>query len=209
MPFFRFTWNDGGITGNQAFLPDVSDYSARQALRLQADIESYVAQEWLPLLKGFGNGDMALLARELSTRVQDYIEHTYIRANRVERDGMQVTTVTTPLPAVLDLPEEEGHGVRVRFRPGSATFTICTIFWLFLEERLPQRHVVYSLPEFAGDRAGDEILVALIDGLKYRLKHDPRTPLQEECNRLLNVFIAEQRLDTDPHAFATLPPDGV
>ena len=54
----------------------------------------------------------------------------------------------------------------------------------------------------------DEDLVQVIDELKHRLKAGiPYSPMKAEFNAVLNAFIRKWRLDTDPHAFATLPAD--
>lgn len=200
MPFFRFEWYDFG----QGFWPDVADYRTRQALRLQADIEAYITQEWLPLKQGFA--DDAVVARELAPRVADYIHHLHVLNRSIEASGLEVQPVTVPLPAVADQPAVEGHGICVRFRPAPGTFGISTTFWLFPEARMPGGRTVAGLPELAAGTEGDDLLVTLIDALKYRLKRNPRTPLQEAFNTCLNGFIRANNLDTDPHRFATLPP---
>lgn len=48
-------------------------------------------------------------------------------------------------------------------------------------------------------------LVNLIDECKYKLKVFPPSKMKDEFNLLLNKFITHWSLDSDPHAFASLP----
>lgn len=54
-----------------------------------------------------------------------------------------------------------------------------------------------------------EILVSIVDELKYRLKFsiskDKRDPMIDDFNALLNKFIFCWGLDKDQHSFAKLP----
>lgn len=59
-----------------------------------------------------------------------------------------------------------------------------------------------SIPEIHSDSD----LVCVIDYLKHSLKAAlPYTELQGAFNAVLNKFIKDYHLDTDPHSFAALP----
>ena len=51
----------------------------------------------------------------------------------------------------------------------------------------------------------DKDLVRIIDELKYKIKGSPQTHMIFHFNNILNDFIDDYNLDTDPHMFATLP----
>lgn len=52
----------------------------------------------------------------------------------------------------------------------------------------------------------DEELVRHLDELKFNMGAGfPYSPMRKEFNKLLNQFIKSWNLDSDPHAFASLP----
>lgn len=192
MPHFVFRFVDFDGTD---FCPSLFDYRTRQDLAVMAQIEKFIGDSWLQHAQAAGNTLEAAQALRVEVERQTT---ALVAARQIDR----AETVVVEAPVRRGAPDTPCLLVRViRTR---ATYCMETRFWLADPGPAPHR-VDVALPDL--DR--DDVAVAVLDTLKHYLKPglqpDKATPLLRDFDAALTGLIAKHRLDTDPHAFATLP----